>query len=422
MARFDNVDTTNTQNVAALQPGVDVNLKAATIARDEQTMAREVLGLAMDEGQQFFVNGTKMLSCGEATAMNLRKQYEEEPTVGEAMDKFIGQIKAEDRKDYTAPVKNLWIDKVGVLQGANGGVLLTENGYTQLVNNFRGTGAADVPVRLRNNVNLWAYKSEKFAMLRTRNPQPNGVRVGYAAVGSRYGACDLDEIAAMVADAMPKDAHATTLYKDAHGTINVSLAPTYNVEELGVGRLHRVIASISSADDGTERIRVRYKAQRIRCINCTTLMDNRLVFARKHVGDSVKEIFQLALYKAGEAMEIFSAKWREANEKAILDKNDGSALSAEETFKRLVAHGYITVGGIKKPLLVSKLMDAFHAEPGAGAAHINMAITRLAHEGLGSWKSPWIVEDLEEQAGNLLFQSVYVLKALSTEQEEAFAA
>lgn len=391
-------------------------------ADSEQAMLRDVLGLAINEGAQFYRNGTKMMASGEARAKALRQQWEEEPVCADAMESMIDLIKAEERQDYKAKVRDTYLDQRGLLSGVNGGLVLTENSFTQLLNNFRGEGAADVPPRLRQNFNLWRHKSEKTGLFRTRNPQPDGTRTCYAVVGSRYGVCDLDFVAREVARAMPKDAHATWTYNDAKGLIEVSLAPTFDSGEIGVGRLTRIMTTIKSADDGTGSIDIGYKAVRIRCINCTLITDDRLTFKRRHVGQHVSEIFREALAKSGLAMEIFASKWREANMRSIVDKVDGGKLGVEETFKRLVAHGYVHVPHVSKVDLVAKLMHAYEREPGSGAAGINMAITRMAHESAHEWRSVWYVDDLERQAGDLLFQNVFELPRLSDEQVEAFAA
>ena len=214
-----------------------------------------------------------------------------------------------------------------------------------------------------------------------------------------------------------------TRYDGSRGVFDVSLAPVYNVEagDLGVGRAHRILTTISSADDGSESLRIKFKAIRIACINCTLVADTKLMFERRHVGEDLGYFFMQALQKAGEAMTRFSDVWKDANEKAIVDKATGGKMSPEETFRRLIAHGYVNVPWVKEPELLSKLMTCFEKEPGTTAAHINMAISRLAHEGSGSWKSPWYVDALEEAAGNVLFQNVTSLRPLRAEQEERFA-
>ncbi len=42
----------------------------------------------------------------------------------------------------------------------------------------------------------------------------------------------------------------------------------------------------------------------------------------------------------------------------------------------------------------------------------------MAHESAPTWKSPWYQEDLEEAAGDLLYQKNYVLEPIDEEKRE----
>ncbi len=396
---------------------------AKAVAEREQALAAKVMGSPL-AGKQLFATGTKMMDAGEEKAIQYRKEWEALPTVAEACDSLIATIKAEDRLDYSkVNLNTLHVDRFGVVQGINGGVLLNENAWGQIVSNYSDP---KVPTRLRSNLNLWLGSSDKSVTFRTRNPK-DGLREGFAVVSNRYQAFDLDTIARVVSDVMPQDAHAEVTYDapNALGAIEVSLSPTYNVEagELGVGRLHRVIISISSGDAASTGAKgtAKIKISRIACINCTLVADERFMFERKHSAKGFGDLFREALSKSGEALEVFAGLWREANVTAMLDKASGDPLTTRETFERLVAHGYVHVANVEKRDLVDRLMRAWEAEPGKGAAHINMAITRMAHEG-NKWGSVWAMDDLETQAGVLLFQRVHALAPIPTEMREQFAA
>ena len=426
--RFASLVTPATPAPEAI-PGQTILEPAKALADKEQALIREAMGIALDS-QQFYANGTKMLACGEATAVAQRRQWEDLPTVTEGTDKFIQIIKDEQRVDHRIFLNQCHIDRSGVLRGVNGGVLLNDRAWGQLANNFQDDLKRKkkvLPSGLRNNFNLWLPHSHKTGLFRTRYPKDTGsetLRECFAAMGARYGVYDLDQIARDIQKYMPKDSHLETRYDGSRGVFDVSLAPVYDVEagEVGVGRAHRILTTISSADDGSESLRIKFKAVRIRCINCTLISDSKLVFERRHVGEDLGIFFLNALQAAGVAMATFSDLWKEANEKEIVDRGTKEKLPPAETFKRLIAHGYVKVPWVKEPDLLAHLMAAFEKEPGDTAAHINMAISRLAHEGASEWKSPWYVDDLEEAAGNILFAHVYSLKPLNEEQEAKFAS
>lgn len=420
--RASNLDLDTEEEV--LVPGQSIVKGAKALADEEEKLIREVTGITMSKA--FYANGTKMLDCGEDRAMELRHAWEKLPTVSAACDKLIALIAAEQRVEHRVPLSSVHVDRFGLVQGVNGALAMNENAWGQLTTNFQEidplTEKSILPARLRGNVNLWAPSSRKMAMFRSRNPQPSGIRECFAVLGSRYGKCDIDEIASEVKRLMPKDAHAETFYDGGKGQIVVSLAAPFDVEagEVGVGRLHRLALVIETADDGTGSMFCYWNTIRIACINCTLVADDKLMFRRRHVGQAIGEVVTFALASQGEAMEVFAGRWREANKKRIADSSDGTPLGAEETFKRLVAHGYVKVPWVSPKSLVEKLMEAWHKEPGKSAAHINMAITRMAHTNTKDWKSPWVMQDLEKQAGELLYQQVHTLPALNRSMKSAF--
>ena len=400
-----------------LRAGVDVNPLAKEIADSEQAAVRSIMGMTIDEQAQWFRNGTKMLACGEATAMGLRQQFDDLPLMRDSLDTFIGLIKAEERKDYIAPLSGVRITDEGLITGINGSLLPTPQGQQTLAS----FGPKTMDSRLRQNVNLWASESPKTVKFRTRNPQEDGKRFHFATVSQKYSVFDADQVAQDLIDGgLPLDARGETKYDGHRWSFTSELAPTFKVEELGVGRVFRVLVKISGADDRSQGLRAEFQAKRIKCINCTTMTDKRLVFKRKHMGE-IRGLFAQSMGAVETAMQEFSNLWAEANTEALVDKATGDGLSAEETFKRLIAHGYVSVPHVKKADLLSKLMGAFEEEPGSSSASIHNAITRLAHEGASGWASPWYMDDLEEQAGKLLFQRVLTLPGMTDQQAGLFA-
>jgi len=403
--------------MTALIPGVDINPNAVNLANQEYELVQNFLN-NKNLNKSWFAHGTKMLDMGEQKAMEGRTQWENLPMVEEASDKLIERIKAENRYDIVTKIKELSVDGMGVLRGApgGGGLIMEPVGWNQLAK--LGPDAMDS--RLRSNLNSWMKDCTKETKLRTRNPDATtNMKQCFAAVGKNYQAFDWDQLAAVTkATQYPSDARADVKYDGSRATFEVVLHNPYEVDELGVGRLFRVAIIISSADNGTEGYRIKYKAVRIACINCTLVSDENLVFRTTHRGNKIQDVVEAAIRASSTALDSFASRWSDAYTKQYHDRYDGTPLGAEETFKRLIAAKKIVVPHLNRDDLLSYLMTAWNKEPGDTVAHVNAAITRMAHESAPSWKSPWYQEDLEEAAGELLYQKNYVIEPIDEEKRD----
>lgn len=400
-----------------LIPGVGINPQAAVLANQEYELVQNFLN-NKNLAKTWFAHGTKMMDSGEAKAMAGRTEWENLPMVEDACDKLIERIKAESRYDLITKIKELSVDGMGILRGApgGGGLIMEPVGWNQLAK----FGPDTMDTRLRSNLNAWMKDSTKETKLRTRNPDAvTNMRQCFASVGKTYSAFDWDQLAGVIrATQYPGDARADVKYDGSRATFEVVLHNPYEVDELGVGRLFRVAIIISSADNGTEGYRIKYKAVRIACINCTLVHDENLVFRTTHRGNKVQEVVETAIRASSTALDSFAARWSDAYTKQYHDRYDGTPLGAEETFKRLIAAKKIVVPHMDRDALLAHLMGAWEKEPGDTVAHVNAAITRMAHESAPSWKSPWYQEDLEDSAGELLYQKNYVLEPIDEEKRE----
>lgn len=399
-----------------LVAGVDIVAGAKAKSAEEMAMVKEVLGV--EAPSTFYESGTKMLDSGEERAYQLRAQWENRPLVADAMDALVKTVVKENRRDVISPIAMGRVDGDGFLRGIDGKLLnFTERAWVQL----QRYAPERVPSKLRSNVNYWMGDMEKELRWRTRYPKGRSADC-YSVVSKRYQPFDEDRVAAIVQEHMPKDSRATVIYDGTRTSIDVSLANPYEIaEEMGVGRLHRVGVRVDTSNDGTGGLRIRAFAERIACINCTIMANDELVIHRRHIGsvDSFVNDVTQAVSQLGGAMDEFSALWREANEKRIHDTYNGTPLSAEEVFKRLVVQGYVHVPGVKSSKMVTLLMREWEQEPGDTAAAVNRAVTRLANGG-GGWKSQWYNDELEQMAGELLYQQVYSLRPLTDTQVQMF--
>jgi hypothetical protein len=398
-----------------LIPGVDINPAAKPLADEEFQLVQTFLNKS-DLAKTWFSHGTEMMKEGKDVAMRGRKEWENLPLLEEGCDALVTRIKAENRTDQMMKLKELSVDNMGILRGAENGLIMDAVAWNQIAK-----FAPDaVDSRLRTNLNSWLRTSNKEVKLRVRNPdEKTGMKQCFAAVGKGYQAFDWDQLALSVkATQFPSDARSDIQYDGSRATLEVVLHNPYEVNELGVGRLFRVAIVISSADNGTEGYRIKFKAVRIACINCTLVADESMMFRTTHRGNKVQEVVEAAIRQSSSALDNFAARWSTAYEKQYHDRYDGTALGAEEVFKRLIATRRIVIPHLDRDQILENLMTAWNLEPGDTVAHVNAAITRMAHTQTNSWRSPWYQEDLEEAAGELLYQKNYVLEPIDEEKRE----
>lgn len=396
----------------------NVNQQVANLANQEYELVQKFLNKT-NLAETFFVHGTPMIQYGINKAMAGRTQWENLPMVEEGCDKLIDLIVAEQRHDMLVPIKDLSVDSMGIVRGApNVSGLIMEPVSWQQIAKY---APDEIDSRLRSNLNTWMRDSKKSVKMRTRNPEPTtNMRQCFASVGKNYQAFDWDQLAGIIKtiQTYPSDARAEVKYDGARATFEIVLHNPYEVQELGVGRTFRVAIVISSADNGTEGYQIRYKAVRIACVNCTLISDDSLVFTTTHRSKNVQEIVTQALQASSTALDGFATRWSDAYTKMYHDKYDGTSLGAEETFKRLIAARKVVIPHLTRDDILAHLMEAWNREPGDTVAHVNSAITRMAHESASKWKSPWYQEDLEETAGELLYQKNYVLDKIDDEKRE----
>ena len=196
------------------------------------------------------------------------------------------------------------------------------------------------------------------------------------------------------------------------GTVTAGADVTITSEDdITVGRLHRLGLRGSTKDNGGQAHRWRLYAERIACINCTLIPFFIAGIERNHQGDPavlVNEI-QALLNRAEEIMAVFSQHWRGAHVTRVFNGST-TAENAADVFGRLVDGGWVNVTRVKRDELIASLVDAWKEEPGNTYQAINRAITRAAHK--FEWPGDG-QEELEEQAGILLYQRPEVMQSLA---------
>lgn len=121
---------------------------------------------------------------------------------------------------------------------------------------------------------------------------------------------------------------------------------------------------------------------------------------------------------ADDAWQVFEAAWRRSSDSHPVDEH-GKAISVEEAVVRLcaaraTAKHRLNVPGVPDEQLAGRIMTSWQAEPDDTIQGLVNAVTRAAHE--WQWKpSSWAEDDLEEQAGQLLYARVIELPTPAVE-------
>lgn len=408
--------------------------QTAAARADRDHAAIQALGITTkdDSGNTatFFTHGTELCEFGKDLARRDRSQWLQLPTVGDGMAALRARVEAENRADHFVDLGGVYVDGTGkiVTERTRDGVelprlLASDVGWWRLVS-FAPDGTSR---GLRTNVNGWLGRRRGDEVrLRTRDLEPYTAVVDgkeqtlqpegrelYSVVSTRYVPYDLDAIASDLERHMPGDARVRVRYDRSRSRIDVSLCnPHHYPDSTGaasVGEAHRLNLRVTTADDGTGGFRLQWSAERIRCVNLTLLKGANCVFHASHVREDLVEAIGQALAAQGAVMEQFASNWREAWTSYYLDSTKrGPQIDGPEALKRMVFHGLVKIPGLDKSETWTAVKGAWDAEPGDSRASIHNAITRAAHQ--APTERSWADDEVEEQASELLYQRVHVLR------------
>ena len=161
-----------------------------------------------------------------------------------------------------------------------------------------------------------------------------------------------------------------------------------------------------TSDDGSGGYHLSLLAERVRCINLTLLHAKRSLFHGTHRQAGLGELAAQALAEVEPVMEQFAAVWRDSWRDYWVDQYTKSHLSGEEAIRRIVAAGRYRVPGLGAEGTLDACLQALADEPGDSRAHVHNALTAAAHRSPTTWATRWADEECEEQASQLLYQSV----------------
>lgn len=169
-------------------------------------------------------------------------------------------------------------------------------------------------------------------------------------------------------------------------------------------------------DAKNSSILVQGVAFRNQCLNYYYIGETKRIEARaRHMGSAegiVKTVLDGVRAVAAD-FESFRTRWTDARRDQLI--SELTEQGAQATFQALVAGGLVTKIPGSADEKVTRLMNAWNAEPGYTRADVVNAVTRAAHE--GSWSSPWASAEVEAEGSALLY-----VRALNTRVEAGKAA
>lgn len=421
-----------------------VDATGAARAKADELLAKS---LGFSPKPPVFEIGTVVNSIGVDNFRRSRGEWEALPSIPELARNFSKRIEAERREDKLEAATSLVVSPDGRLgkRGDKGpGYMLSERALDGIATHVTPGGASylkQCPPALRaDNLNHWLstatqydaraskkagcdVRKDKQVTLRTRarrNDDPSKPsREVFAVVGPKYAAFDVDRVAREAAEGIGGDARGTVTYDGYKMTLDAMFHSNVRPENAVAGEFFKGVLRVRAADDGTGAIQCKLGLWRNLCRNLIIVdFDQVLVGSRKHVGAGtiVADVREL-MKTASERIGLIVSKWSEASTENILERYDLQDVDA--VFRGLVLNGAVTATGIKNDDLVKKLHEAWEREPGYSKTSILNAITRAAHE--ETWTSWADSEELESQAGQLLYQPVWNLDISDKTAEQLLA-
>lgn len=377
--------------------------------------------------------GTPVNQIGVDNYRASRAQYDELPSVEEVVNNLIEKIKEEDRYDFETEIPSFSYTENNILFDEEGRLLIpTPWALKQLIERSRPQSGINheaalkaasyvsdpsCPKWLRKDiVNYYlhhALKNKKpiNVVFRTREPiYISGVDKEihnqlFAVVSNRYNRdCDTDVLARIMAKNVEEigvPAKAEAIYDGQRFKMTVWYHS--DIETPVAGELFKAGVIIESADDGSRGISVTPTVWRNLCLNFIILDKATQTIKFTHLKSDLYESISDAIDLSMSKVSVFGEVWAEANKEKIINSiyKDYDATSV---FEALVKQGHIKISGCDRNEMVARLVNAWSKEPGYTRADIVNAITRAAHE--NSWSSPWTTTELEEQAGELLYNKL----------------
>lgn len=403
------------------EPVVDKVAEGRILLHDEE--ARKA---GFSPAQPLFAIGTRLAEVGKDNFKQSRLEYEQMPTVEEALTGLIETVRNEQRQDFDVQSKDVRALADGRLyeKGSNEPLLFTPAAFKQFVTRlaiFREVSNpasyfADIdPARRAEYLNAELDRATDVEFkLRTR--QPNGAREIFAVTSHSYATVDADKIAQAILGVVDPKTKADVLYRGTRSRIDLLYHTDLPAHDVGVGEFYKAAQRFTSDDDGTEGIRGAASLFRALCINLTTAESSQRLLQRRHIGEIETILSQLrggigvGLQTLKFFLEAFQARTQD-DARVLAAKAKGKAYpGSEHTPGAIVRHIFDSgrklwvVPGTSTEQIVENVTGAWLKEADAPEAWsvtgLSNAMSRAAHE--GSWPSIEAEQVMEDLAGELV--------------------
>ena len=323
------------------------SLKAAAGAMDDVGRARSKADAkaatlsGFSPAETVYARGSRVNETGVENARLSREAWEKRPVLKVAAGEFSKKIFSEKRRDVSVDPRELRMTKggdlvTGVETGREGDrFAMTEHGFKGFVNRVGLSGGASYlstcwPELRAINVNHWmkSYAERKDQdsvpgdfKLRTRVNGRTGKREVFAAVGPKYGACDVDKVVAILADNVDSTARAEVVYDGRRLKATAIFHSQVKPEHYVAGEFFQAGVIVRSADDGSSSIKISAVLFQNLCLNLIIIDEQELEVGRIiHVGaeERIAERVKAAVQTAREKIGHFIKKWDAAVEHDLL--------------------------------------------------------------------------------------------------------
>lgn len=403
---------------------------AARAKRDEE--AAEKAGFSV--APPVYEIGSQVNEIGAENFRQSRKDFEAMPTAEEACERLSEQVQEENRRDRKVRLPGLTMLGNGKIQYGPEEWPITERGFLNLASFATPGGGSYLrhcPSELRaENINHWlqeAYREdasetkharakarargrpdpgpvyvEKEGVLRTRINHSDERREIFSVVGPRYRPHDVDKIAEQVMRGVSGDARSEIIYDGYRARINVLFHSDIKPENAVAGEIFKAGVSITTADDGTESIKVAAEIWRNLCLNLIIVdHDKEYTLRRRHKGDGIKMAVEEGIAAAMKKVDHFVQAWSKGAKENVLKEYELDTM--DDVFRGLIHNKVISVPGVKDPHMLARLQKSWQEEPGYTKTSVVNAVTRAAHE--YEYKSWTHAQELERVSGQLLFSN-----------------
>lgn len=450
--QFDDTPTIPGQTMSEPEPlpppppapvrGVTIDPEAVERALRDEQAAKEA-GFAVKP--PIYALGTMVISEGVRNFRVSRREFEKLPLAVAACESFIEKVRAEDRRNFIVDLPSLRMENTGVITTPDASYVPSERAIHGLCSFALDGGGANYviscPPWLRaTNMNHWlpeAFRADaraskeqganimvpKQATLRVRN---NGASDElFAVVGPRYGAHDADKIAQQIIQHVPGNARCNVIYDGFRTRFDILWHSDIQPEKCVAGEIYKSGVRVTTADDGTEAIKVSAVVERNLCLNLIIIDRAKIdITRRSHRGKSetIADDIAAGIQKAMAKMAHFASTWDAATMENVMDRYsvDKTDEGVRKMFDAIAYSKLVYIPGISYTTMGSRLFEAWQREPGYMRSDFVNAITRAAHQ--NTWNSWDIEEKVTTQGSDLLFRKDWRLQFPETEQEQVVVA